>query len=125
MKFKLVVTILVLSLIAWAQENPSGSTPNASPAPAKSCCHHAANASEAAGCCHHASADTKDTAECCAKGKCEMKNAKCCSGKAMKKCMKECKKNGTCTDGKCCGIAGEKSAKNCCGTQCERHKLAS
>ncbi len=122
MKFKLFAMILALSLAAWAQESPSTSTPNSTPAPeTKSCCHHT-KAGDAKECCHHAAADAKDGAGCCGKGKCGMKDGKsCCSGKEAKACMKECKKNGGCEEGKCCGAAGDKSAKSCCGTKCERH----
>ena len=133
MKFKLFAMVLALSMVAWAQENPAASTPNATPAPeTKSCCHHAAGAKDAKSCCHHATADAKDAAGCCGKDKCQMKDgksccagmeikgAKSCSGKDMKACMKQCKKNGGCKDGKCCGEAGEKSAMNCSGNGCER-----
>lgn len=124
MKFRLLAVILTLSLVCWAQDTPSASTPNSTPAPAKSCCHHA-------------SADAKDTMSCCGGNKCQMKegksccagmdmkDAKSCSGKDMKKCMKQCKKNGGCADGKCCGAAAEKSAMNCCGTKCASHAHAS
>ena len=62
MKFKLFAMVLALSLVAWAQENPAPSTPNATPAPeAKSCCHHAAGAGDAKGCCHHAATHANDT----------------------------------------------------------------
>ena len=120
MKFKLFAMVLALSLVAWAQENPAPSTPNATPAPeAKSCCHHAAGSADARNCCHHATADAKDAPGCCGK---EMKEGKsCCDGKDMKACMEQCKKNGSCKDG-CCGEVGAKSAKNCCGNACERHK---
>ena len=122
MKFRLFAMVIVLALVAWAQENPAASTPNASQAPAKSCCHHAADAKDAMACCHHASADAKDAMDCCGKDKCDKKDAKsCCCGKKMKACMKACKKEGACKDGKCCG-AGEKSAMNCCGDKCERHE---
>jgi len=132
MKFRLFAMVLALSLVAWAQKNPSASTPNATPAPAKSCCHHAANASDAKGCCHRENGDAKDAAaDCCSKDKCAMKDGKsccedsemaasCCAGKDMKKCMKQCKKGGGCANGKCCGAAGEKAAMNCCGNKCER-----
>jgi len=123
MKFRLIAFVLVFSFACWAQENPSGATPNASSAPAKSCCHHAAGSS-----------DVMDSAGCCGKDRCQAKNGKsccdgkqmadakpCCSGKNMKKCMKQCKKNGGCTQGKHCGAAGDKSATNCCGTKCEHH----
>ena len=46
MKFRLFAMILALSLVGWAQDNPSASTPNSTPAPAKSCCHHAADAKD-------------------------------------------------------------------------------
>jgi hypothetical protein len=128
MKFKLFAIVISLSLVAWAQENPSNSTPNPAPE-AKSCCHHAMDAKDAAGCCHHA--DAKDTASCCGSGccgrdKCDMKDAKsCCSGKDMQASMKQCKKNGGCADGKCCGNGkGDKSATNCCGSKCEHHEHA-
>ena len=53
-------------------------------------------APQAKGCCHHNMAD-----------------------------MKDCKKNGCCTDGKCCGEAkGDKTAMGCCGNSCERHPHA-
>ena len=126
MKFKLFAMVLALSMVAWAQENPAASTPNATPAPeTKGCCHHAEGAKDAKSCCHHATADAKDAAGCCGKDKCEMKDGKsCCGGKDMKACMKQCKKNGCCKDGKCGGEAGEKSAMNCCGNACERHQHA-
>jgi hypothetical protein len=140
MKFKLFAMILALSLAAWAQENPSAATPNATPKPdTKSCCHHAANAGDATGaqgCCHHAQAKdatgAKSMAECCGKNKCEMKDGdtcckggemagakSCCAGKDMKKCAKQCEKNGGCTQGKCCGATGEKSAMNGRGNRCK------
>ena len=124
MKFRLIALVLALSFVVWAQDNPSASTPQATPAPeTKSCCHHAADAKDAKGCCHHASNDAKDMAGCCGKDKCEMKDGKsCCNGKDMKASMKECKKNGGCKDGKCCGAAAEKSAMKCCGDKCERHQ---
>lgn len=126
MKFRLsaIVIALALSLVVWAQENPSASTQNATPKPeTKSCCHHGADSKDAMSCCHHASADAKDAeAGCCGKGKCEMKDAKsCCGGKSMQACTKACTKEGGCKDGKCCGAAGEKSAMKCCGDKCERH----
>jgi len=120
MKFRLFAMILALSLVVWAQDNPSASTLNSTPAPAKSCCHHAStDAKDAASCCSGNKCQMKDGKSCCAGM--DMKDAKSCSGKDMKKCMKQCKKNGGCADGKCCGAAaGEKSAMNCCGTKCER-----
>jgi hypothetical protein len=130
MKFRFLAMILALSLLAWAQESPSTSAPNATPKPeANSCCHHASDMKNGAGCCSHASADAKDAAGCCGGAKCQTKAGKSCcagmatadaksfNGKDMKKCMKQCKKNGGCADGKCWG--GEKSAMNCCGTKCE------
>ncbi len=124
MKFRLFAMILTLSLVGWAQDNPSASAPNSTPAPAKSCCHHASgDAKDAASCCGDNKCQMKDGKSCCAGM--DMKNAKSGSGKDMKKCMKQCKKNGGCADGKCCGSGGEKSAMNCCGTKCERHAHAS
>jgi len=120
MKLRLFATVLALSLIVWAQENPTTSTPNATPKPeAKGCCHHASDAKDAMGCCHHSSADAKDAMDCCAKDKCQMKDKSCCAGMAMKDaksccagkdmkaCVTKCKKNGCCANGKCCGAAGE------------------
>ena len=126
MKFRLFAMVLALSMVAWAQENPAPSTPNATPAPeTKSCCHHAAGAKDGKSCGHHVSADAKDAAGCCGKDKCEMKDGKsCCCGKDMKACMKQGQKNGCCKDGKCGVAAGEKSAMNCCGNACERHQHA-
>ena len=126
MKFKLFAMVLALSMVAWAQETPAGSTPNATPKPeTKSCCHHAAEAKGEMACCHHASADAKDAADCCGKDKCDMKDGKsCCGGKDMKACMTACKKNGGCKDGKCCGAAGQKSAMDCCGNKCQRQEHA-
>jgi hypothetical protein len=125
MKFKLFAMVIVFALAAWAQDNPTTSTPNASQAPAKSCCHHGADAKDSMACGHHASADAKDAMDCCGKDKCDKKDAKsCCSGKKnMKACMKACKKEGACKDGKCCG-ADQKSAMNCCGNKCEHHEHA-
>jgi len=122
MKFRLFAIILALSLVGWAQENPS--SPNATPAPGKSCCHHAMGAKDAKGCCHHGEANG---ASCCGANKCSAKgkdaaNAKsCCSDKSMDKCAKECMKSGGC-GGKCCGQANEKSAMNSCGKHCASHE---
>lgn len=132
MKFRLLalIAVLALSLTGWAQETPATSAaPNSTPAPqAKGCCHHNMdnmNMMDGKGCCHQG--DAKDAGACCGKDKCDMKDGKsCCSGKDMKKAMKECKKNGCCTDGKCCndkscaGGKGDKTAKACCGNQCQR-----
>jgi len=118
---------MALSLVAWAQETPTAPAPNSTPAPqAKSCCHHAMDAKGGMS-CQHASADAKDAAGCCGmdKNKCEMKDGKsCCAAKDVKAQMKQCKKHGGCKDGKCCGMAGDKSAMNCCGNKCERHEHA-
>ena len=127
MKFRLFTLILALSLIGWAQETPAASAaPNSTPAPqAKGCCHHnMADMKDGKGCCHHAAADAKDAAVCCGKDKCEAKEGKsCCEGKDMKAAMKQCKKNGCCTDGKGCGDAkNNKTAAGCCGSKCERHQ---
>ena len=130
MKLRMFALILTLSLVVWAQETPSGSaTPNSTPATqAKGCCHHMADAKDAKGCCHHAAADAKDAAACCGKDKCEMKDGKSCCGdkdmKDMKACMKECKKDGGCGEGKgCCQKgASDKTAASCCGDKCERHQ---
>jgi len=135
MKFKLSALILALALVAWAQENSTRATPNATPAPStRSCCHHAAATGEekdAKSCCHHASQATdpsaaKSAEECCGKGKCNMKDGKaCCAGKDTEACMKECKKAGGCTNAKCCGTKAGKSAMECCGGKCERIAQAS
>ncbi len=126
MKFKLFAIVLALALVAWAQENPNAATPNASQAPAKSCCHHGGDGKDTNSCGHEASSDAKSAMDCCGNDKSEKKDAKsCCSGKEMKACMKACKKEGACKDGKCCGAKGEKSAMNCCGDQCERHQHTS
>ena len=129
MKFRLfaLISVLALSLVGWAQDAPTApAAPNSTPAPqAKSCCHHdMADMKDGKGCCHHAAADAKGATGCCGKdAKCEAKDGKsCCSGKDMKAAMKECKKNGGCTDGKCCGeTKGDKAAMDCCGNKCERH----
>jgi hypothetical protein len=138
MKFKLFAVVLALSLIAWAQENPAASTPNATPkAETQSCCHHAEGAKDAMACGHHATADAKDGKECCGKdasccgkdknkvsAQCEKDGKSCCSGKDMKACAKQCKKDGGCADGKCCGAAEKSSAMNCCGDKCERKRVS-
>ena len=119
MNFRLFAMILTLSLVCWAQDSSSPSTPNSTPVPAKSCCHHAStDAKDAMSCCGGNKCQMKDGKSCCAGM--NMKDGKSCSAKDMRKCMKQCKKNGGCTDGKCCGGAGEKSAMNGCGTKCER-----
>ena len=131
MKFKLLVMALAPSVSLWAQDSPSTSTPNATPKPvAKGCCHHSADAKDGMA-CHHTTGDAKDAAGCCGEMKngkscCAgmAKNAKACNGKDMKKCMKECKKNGGCAEGKCCGAGSEKSAMNCCGSKCTGHQQA-
>ncbi|HTR27043.1 MAG TPA: hypothetical protein VMI10_23930 [Terriglobales bacterium] len=126
MKFKLFAVVLALSLMAWAQENPATSNPNSTPkTEAKSCCHHGQGEKGAMTCGHHASAEGKDGMDCCGKGsgccgkegaKCEKDGKSCCGGKGkdMKACADECKKQGGCADGKCCGMKGEKSAMKCC-----------
>jgi len=133
MKFRMfaLIMVLALSLVGWTQDTPAASTvPNSTPAPqAQTCCHHnMADMKDGKGCCHHAASDAQDASACCGKDKCEAKgNKSCCEGKNMKAAMKECKKNGCCTDGKCCADAkscgkdkGEKTAKGCCGSKCER-----
>jgi hypothetical protein len=129
MKFRFFTLVLALSLAVWAQEGPSTSGPNATPKPeTKSCCHNSADAKGVMSCCNQANANTKGAASphdakceakdgksCCA-GK-EIADAKCCAGKDMKKCMKQCQKNGGCADGKCCG--DRSSAMNCCSARCE------
>jgi len=126
MKFKVFAVVLALSLMAWAQENPATSNPNSTPK-TKSCCHHGQGEQGAMSCGHHASADGKDAIECC-KGsgccgkegaKCEKDGKSCCGGKDLKAPAKECKKNGGCADGKCCGAKGEKTAMKCCNG-CEK-----
>jgi hypothetical protein len=134
MKFRLftLIMVLALSLGGWTQDTPAASpAPNSTPAPqAQTCGHHdMAGMKDGKGCCHHAAADAdaKDASACCGK-KCEAKGSKSCrEGKKMKAAMKECKKNGCCTDGNCCGDAkscgkdkSEKTAKGCCGNKCER-----
>ena len=92
MKFKLFAAVLALSLVAWAQENPSGSNPNSTPKmEAKSCCHHAEGAKDGMACCGQDS-------PCCGKDN---------------KDQAKCEKDGN----SCCG---EKSAMNCCGEKCEK-----
>jgi hypothetical protein len=120
MKFRFFVIALALSLAVWAQESPSTTAKPET----KSCCHHGADAKDSMSCCRHASADFKDSASCWARNKCEAKDgksccagkrmadAKCCDGKDAKECAEQCKKNGSCTDGKCCDK--DKSAKRCC-----------
>src|SRR5271169_1734812 len=134
MKFRLFAVLLALSLVAWAQDNPPASTPNATPkTETKSCCHHAAGAKDAMACGHHASADAKDGMECCGKdasccgkdknkdnAKCEKDGKSCCSGKDMKACAEQCKKDGACAKAKCCGADEKSSAMSCCGDQCKR-----
>jgi hypothetical protein len=133
MKFKLFAAVLALSLVAWAQENPSGSNPNSTPkTETKSCCHHAEGAKGAMACGHHATAEGKDGMACCGKdsaccgednkdqAKCEKDGKSCCAGKDMKACAEACKKGGACSDGTCCGKKSEKSAMNCCGEKCEK-----
>jgi hypothetical protein len=115
MKYRLFSLILTLSLIGWAQETPSTpASPNSTPAAqTEACCHH------------NAAAQADKAAACCGKNKCEMKDGKsCCNGKAMHAAMKECKKKGSCAEGKCCGDGKgcERSGKNameCCKSQCE------
>jgi len=127
MKFRLssMVISLALSLVLWAQDKPATSAPNATPE-TKSCCHHATgDAKNAEGCCgKNQKCEMKEGKSCCSGM--EAKDAKpCCGGKDAKTCVEECKKNGSCADGKCCRAGGEKSAKGCCGKSCERHALAS
>jgi len=127
MKYRLFSLFLTLSLIGWAQETPSTpASPNSTPAAqTEACCHHNAAAQEDKGCCHPAAGDAKNAAACCGKNKCEMKDGKsCCNGKAMHAAMKECKKKGSCAEGKCCGDGKgcERSGQNameCCKSQCE------
>lgn len=126
----ILISILALSLVGWAQEAPATSAaPNSTPVPqAQGCCHHnMADMKDGKGCCHQAATGAKDATACCAKDKCETKDGKsCCEGKDMKAAMKDCKKNGGCNDGKCCegkscGEAkGDKTAMECCGSKCER-----
>ncbi len=138
MKFKLFAVLLALSLVAWAQEKPVGSSPDSTPkTDTKSCCHHADEAKGAMSCGHHANAVGKDAMACCGKAsdccgkdkdkdnnkdqaKCEKDGKSCCAGKDKKACAGAPKKGAACCEGKCCGEKSEKSAMNCCGGKCEK-----
>jgi hypothetical protein len=111
MKFRLFAIVLALSLVVWAQGNPSTSTPNATPKPeaTKSCCHHGSGAKDAMACCHHGDTSAKDAQGCCGNGKdkdkakCEKNGKSCCDSMQAK-------------DGKgCCAGMDMKAGKSCCG----------
>ena len=136
MKFRLfaLIAILALSLVGWTQDPLSTPAPNSTPAAdAKSCCHHdMAGMKDGMSCCHYDAAGDKEAMSCCGKDKCQAKDAKTCcesmnkaTAKDTKTAMKQCKKDGCCKDGKCCGAAtADKTAMGGCGNQCEHHKAA-
>jgi len=113
MKSKLMVLILFVATVSWAQtptQTKSDSTDSQKPvaaekAPAKTdcpCCQKMADSKDAKPCCHHDSA---------AKG--ENSAMACCSGKDGASCMKGDKDksaSAACANGKCCG--GDQ--KDCC-----------
>jgi len=110
--FKLLLLILVLSVLPWAQTSAPDSSSKAQNAVQSQC-----------PCCQKM-ADSKD-----AKGGCPCMSAldgkamACCAGKNGKSCMKGMaagSKAGCCGgQGKCSRMKGDKSAMACCrGKQC-------
>ncbi len=112
MKHKVLALILALTVISWAQ-TATPTAPSNAPASKCACCEKAASADakDAQACCaRHAGhqADAKEMASCC-NGK---EGASCC-GKDAKACMNKGK--NSCSD---CGK--DKTAKACCGSNCEK-----
>lgn len=116
--FKLLVMILALAVLPWAQT----STPDSSKPDTQSttkthcpCCQKMADSKDGKSCCAHHGMAAKDG-----------KDMACCSGRDGKSCMKgdkkemACAKEGCCKDSKdCCQKDGDKSAMACCsGGQC-------
>src|SRR5690242_11731138 len=88
MKFKMIVAILGLTILSWAQtatqSKPNSATsqnaPSAAQADSKSerpCCQKAAEGKEAMACCAHHDMAAKDGE----------KTMSCCAGKDAKACM--------------------------------------
>ncbi len=131
MKFRMLVIILALTVVSWAQtatQNSSNATPKQNAAAtlpsdtkAQCPCCQKMEGKDAASCCAHHETANKDKTEamsCCAgkDAKCDMKNdksvdassakGKCCSG-AGKDCCAASEKNT------------EQTAMACCsGSQC-------
>jgi hypothetical protein len=112
--FKLLVMILALAVLPWAQTStPDSSKPEAQSS-AKSdcpCCQKMADSKDAKSCCAHHDMASKDG-----------KGMSCCGGKDAKSCMKGEKKEMACAKEGCCKKDGDKSAMACCsGGDCGMH----
>jgi hypothetical protein len=119
MRHKIVVLILALTVVSWAQtatqNTPSTSQQSAAPEKVKpACCDKMApsDSKDAHAACMR---QHKEMASCCA-GKDEKS---CCDGKDAKSCMKDAKMADCCKgkDGmKCDRKAGKDCGKECCGS---------
>ncbi|MGO9649493.1 MAG: hypothetical protein ACLPOO_15725 [Terriglobales bacterium] len=114
MKSKIMLLILALTVVSWAQTATQSTNPGPAPAtPATS-----SDAKAQCPCCQKA-ADVKPEMSCCAHpakaGASEKAAMSCCEGKdAAMACMKSKpgeSANATPTNGKCCGS----DQKDCCG----------
>jgi hypothetical protein len=122
MKYKMLVLMLALTVVSWAQTatQTAPATTEQSAAPAdtgKSCCDQmsAADKKDMDASCsrhkHHGAG--KEMSSCCGDTK-----AMSCSGKDAKSCMKDAKdKSASCCKGSC---EKDKAATACCGDKCAK-----
>jgi len=140
MKYKMLASIVALTVVTWAQtsnSNPTSATqPSTSPAEKsrRACCDQmaVAGAKQAHFCCAHHDMndkDSKEKASCCAEKDAKssdskhamscMKNGKdasaasCCKEGCSKESCGKDKTAATCCDGSC----GKDGEKGCCSTK--------
>lgn len=134
MKPKLIVLILALTALSWAQTTTPVPSAEQNSTPAKAscpCCEKMASADQKAmDCCKHHDASGKEGKEmkCCASK--DGKDASCCSGKDAK-CSKDDKASASCCatakpgegqEMSCCAKDNKNGAKGCCSdSQCGKH----
>ena len=128
MKFRMIVVILALAALPWAQTatptKPNAAQPSTAAAPAATkadcpCCQKTAEGKAAESCCaHHQDASAKSDTSCCKRK--EGKDAMSCMKGDKDKSADACCANGKCGEGKagCCSKTDkntEQAALACCG----------
>ena len=126
MKYRILASMLVLTVVSWAQTATQNAPQGQSPAEKASCCVKMAGSDAKGGhasCPRHAmhhdgqASEDKETASCCA-GKASKDAMSCCAGKdAAKSCMKGGDKEAM-SCGNCCSKEKDKAAGACCGDKC-------
>ena len=124
MKFKLLASILALTVASWAQTttpNPAAPAAQENAAPqAKAecaCCAKMASGKENKSCCHHEEAGKDEKAMSCGSGE---GPSDYCNGKDAKSCMKA----GTGKAASCGDCCGKDHEKDCCASHNKSDKTA-